>query len=168
MSGSIDASMDHFDDLLNASANKVRKTKVDVRSQNAKRFRDLFDRGEVPEPAAVIAITGAEKTIMDKEAELESMRRTKRQQKEFFKKMESGQLDAEAAAAAAGKEPKLLIKKITKGSGGSGEVQDGTEVPAELTSLSNRFSFFENFDEKTSFNVLISLFPLIFVTVFRE
>ncbi len=115
MAGTRDACVDQFGDLLNASANKVRKTKVDVRSENAKRFRDMFDKGEVPEQTtAVAAVTGAEKTIMDKEAELEMMRRTKRQQKEFFKKMESGQLDAEAAAAAERKEPKLLIKKITK------------------------------------------------------
>ncbi len=139
MAGTRDAAVDHFGDLLNASANKVRKTKVDVRSENAKRFRDMFDKGEVPEPALTSAATGAEKTIMDKEHELEMMRRTKRQQKEFFKKMESGQLDEQDEA----KEPKLLVGKITK----TAEGDIGGEVP-ELASLSNRFSFFEHFEEK--------------------
>ena len=37
--------IDDFDDLLNASSHKVQKTKVDVRSENAKKFRDMFDKG---------------------------------------------------------------------------------------------------------------------------
>ena len=39
--------IDDFDDLLNASSHKVQKTKVDVKSENAKRFRDMFDKGTV-------------------------------------------------------------------------------------------------------------------------
>ena len=39
--------IDDFDDLLNASSHKVQKTKVDVRSENAKKFRDMFDKGRI-------------------------------------------------------------------------------------------------------------------------
>ena len=49
MSGTRESVMDQFGDLLNASANRVKKTKVDVKSENAKKFRDMFDKGEVPE-----------------------------------------------------------------------------------------------------------------------
>ncbi len=116
MAGTRDAAVDQFDDLLNASANRVRKTKVDVRSENARKFRDMFDRGEVPEGGAGsggggVGVSGADKAIADKDHELEMMRRTKRQQKEFFRKMEAGQLEDEGAAP---KEPKLLVGKITK------------------------------------------------------
>ncbi len=147
MAGTRDAAVDQFDDLLNASANRVRKTKVDVRSENARRFREMFDKGEVPEPGNVgSSATGADKTIADKEHELEMMRRTKRQQKEFFRKMESGQLDEEDGGASAGpKEPKLLVGRITKTADGD----IGGEVP-ELASLSNRFSFFEHYEEKAA------------------
>ncbi len=44
--GGTNNAIDAFDDLLNASSNKVQKTKVDVRSENAKKFRDMFDKGK--------------------------------------------------------------------------------------------------------------------------
>ena len=47
---------------------------------------------------------------MEKDQELAMMRKTKRQQKEFFKKMEEGKLDEQDEK----KEPKLLVGKITK------------------------------------------------------
>ena len=34
---------------MNSSANKFKKTQVDVRSENASKFREMFDRGEAPE-----------------------------------------------------------------------------------------------------------------------
>ena len=96
--------MDDFDDLLNASSHKVQKTKVDVRSENARKFREMFDKGEVPE--------GAEKTVekatAEKDAELELMRKAKRQQREYFQMMEAGKLQDESKR----KEPKLLVGKL--------------------------------------------------------
>ena len=39
------------DNVLNSSANKFKKTQVDVRSENASKFREMFDKGEAPEDA---------------------------------------------------------------------------------------------------------------------
>ncbi len=80
---------------------------VDVRSENAKKFREMFDKGEVPEGSS---LSSSDRTILEKENELEQMRKTKRQQKEFFKRMEAGEDEATAGP----KEPKLLVGKITK------------------------------------------------------
>ena len=150
MAGTRDAVLDQFEDVLNASANRVKKTKVDVRSENAKRFRDMFDKGEVPEagPQTIASsATGAEKAIMEKEHELEQMRKQKRQQKEFFRKMEAGEFAEEGEP----KEPKLLVGKIKTTGVESGKAGEdlGEEMP-ELASLSNRFSFFEHFEEKAT------------------
>lgn len=46
---------------------------------------------------------------MEKEQELQQMRKIKREQKEFFKRMEKGQLDDGDEKQ---KEPKLLVGKI--------------------------------------------------------
>ena len=43
--GGTSNNIEAFDDLLNASSHKVTKTKVDVRSENARKFRDMFDKG---------------------------------------------------------------------------------------------------------------------------
>ena len=83
---------DNLGDLLNASANRVKKTKVDVKSQNAARFREMFDKGEVPEGAGGAPGT-ALGAIAEKEQELEMMRKSKRDQKEFFQKLERGEFD---------------------------------------------------------------------------
>ena len=59
---------DNLGDLLNASANRVKKTKVDVKSENAARFREMFDKGEVPEGVAgVPGDRGALGAIAEKE-----------------------------------------------------------------------------------------------------
>ena len=79
--------------------------KVDVRSENAKKFRDMFDKGEVPEGT----LNSSDRSIVEKNQELEMMRKTKRDQKEFFKKMEAGELDEDSQRP----EPKLLVGKIT-------------------------------------------------------
>ena len=61
---------DNLGDLLNASANRVKKTKVDVKSENAARFREMFDKGEVPEGAGgVPGDRGALGAIAEKEQE---------------------------------------------------------------------------------------------------
>ena len=44
--GGTSNNIEAFDDLLNSSSHKVRKTKVDVRSENARKFRDMFDKGK--------------------------------------------------------------------------------------------------------------------------
>jgi len=135
--------MDDFDDLLNASSHKVQKTKVDVRSENAKKFREMFDKGEVPEGkeagATVIPATA------EKDAELELMRKSKREQREYFQMMEAGKLENIEKKR---KEPKLLVGKLKdkEKSNGNGEAEE-EDLP-ELASLSNRFSYFENFNEK--------------------
>lgn len=147
MAGTREAVIDQFDDILNASGRKIKKTKVDVRSENAKKFRELFDRGEVPEGGNALGniTAGAERSILEKEQELQQMRKTKREQKEFFRKMEAGELNK--ADEEQQKEPKLLVGKIRDVNNGQGGDDLNQEMP-ELASLSNRFSYFEHFEEK--------------------
>ena len=80
--GGTSNAIDAFDDLLNSSSNKVQKTRIDVKSENAKRFRDMFDKGEVPEKEP------EKQELSEKDAELAQMRKNKREQREYFKKME--------------------------------------------------------------------------------
>lgn len=80
-------------------------SQIDVRSENAKRFREMFDKGEVPEGGS----NASENFISEKEEELMNMRKMKRAQKEFFRKMEAGELDEQQEGR---KEPKLLVGKI--------------------------------------------------------
>lgn len=136
MVGTHGAAVDQFDDLLNSSSHKIKKTKVDVRSQNAKKFRDMFDKGEVPEG------NSAERIVSEKDAELEMMRKAKRQQREYFKKMEAGKLEDDKQP----KEPKLLVGKLKDRKVERGEDDLDEDMP-EMASLSNRFSYFENFTE---------------------
>ena len=46
MAGTHDSIMDSFDEL---NHKKVKKTQVDVRGANAKKFMDMFNKGEIPE-----------------------------------------------------------------------------------------------------------------------
>merc|ERR1719239_2122314 len=46
MAGTRDSCLDSFDELNHW---KIEKTKVEVRSKNAKKFMDMFNNGEVPE-----------------------------------------------------------------------------------------------------------------------
>lgn len=101
--GGTSNAIEAFDDLLNASSHKVQKTKVDVRSENAKKFREMFDKGEVPEAEK------AEKQPSEKDAELEMMRKSRRQQRDFFKQMEAGKFEQDDKGR---KEPKLLVGKL--------------------------------------------------------
>ena len=94
------------DNVLNSSANRFKKTQVDVRSENASKFREMFDKGEAPEDAK-----GVDRSIVEKEAELELMRKGKRQQRDFFKKLESG-ATANEEDQGEKKEPKLLVGKL--------------------------------------------------------
>merc|ERR1711981_298228 len=134
MMGTTDTAMDNLCDLRNASANKVKKTKVDVKSENAKRFRELFDKGEVPE-----GMSSSDRTILEKDAELEIMRKSKSEQREYFKKLEEGKMNNNEY-----KEPKLMVGKIKD----KKVDEDFNEDVPEMASVASRFSFFENHKEK--------------------
>lgn len=134
--------IDDFDDLLNASSHKVQKTKVDVKSENAKRFRDMFDKGEVPEEDN----KKSDNITQSKNAELEQMRKSKRQHRDHFKMMEAGKLPEQKTEHKRRGDTKLLVGKLKDKPETNGDIVDA-DLP-ELASLSNRFSYFENFDEK--------------------
>lgn len=143
--GGTSSAIDAFDDLLNASSNKVTKTRIDVKSENAKRFRDMFDKGEVPEKEP------EKQELSEKDAELAQMRKNKREQREYFKKMEEGKLDEPKGLF---KEPKLHVGKIknklkeTPEDGEEIKEEENLEDLQELASLSTRFNYFENFESK--------------------
>merc|ERR1719228_1386992 len=131
MAGTRDSVLDSFDEL---NHRKIKKTEVDVRSANAKKFMDMFNKGEVPE-----GMSASDRTTLEKEAELQVMRSKKRGERDFFQKLESGELKDDGP-----KEPKLLIGKLKMN--GDGEEQNGGDDP-ECATLSKKFSFFENFKE---------------------
>merc|ERR1712088_1255924 len=85
-----------------AQQRKIEKTKVEVRSANAKKFMNMFNNGEVPE-----GMNAGDRTTLEKDVELAQMRKNKRGEREFFKKMENGELTEDKP-----KEPKLLIGKL--------------------------------------------------------
>lgn len=80
---------------------------IDVRSENAKKFRDLFDKGEVPEGGG--GVSG--KILQEKEQELENMRKARKEKKDFFNKLEAGEIGVDSQDK---KEPKLLVGRISK------------------------------------------------------
>merc|ERR1719228_1039743 len=131
MAGTRDSVLDSFDEL---NHRKIKKTEVDVRSANAKKFMDMFNKGEVPE-----GMSASDRTTLEKEAELQVMRSKKRDERHFFQKLESGEIKD-----AGPKEPKLLIGKLKMS--GDGEAENGADDP-ECATLSKKFSFFENFKE---------------------
>jgi len=99
MAGTRDSCLDSFDEL---NHRKIEKTKVEVRSANAKKFMNMFNNGEVPE-----GMNAGDRTTLEKDVELAQMRKNKRGEREFFKKMENGELTEDKP-----KEPKLLIGKL--------------------------------------------------------
>ena len=99
MAGHRESVLDSFDEL---NHRKVQKTKVDVRSENAKKFMNMFNKGEVPE-----GMNAGDRTTLEKDMELEMMRTKKRGERDFFKNMEKGEIQDDAP-----KEPKLLIGKL--------------------------------------------------------
>merc|ERR1711874_561543 len=84
MAGTRDSVMDSFDEL---NHRKVKKTEVDVRSENAKKFMAMFDKGEIPE-----GMSASDRITLEKDAELQMMRTRKRGERDFFKKLENGEL----------------------------------------------------------------------------
>jgi len=131
MAGTRESVLDSFDEL---NHRKIKKTEVDVRSATAKKFMDMFNKGEVPE-----GLSAGDRTTLEKEAELQLMRSKKRGERDFFKKMENGEVKDEGP-----KEPKLLIGRLKA----NGEMNDENNfTDPEVASMSKKFSFFENFNE---------------------
>jgi hypothetical protein len=98
------------DDLEELNHRKYEKTKVEVRSANAKKFMNMFNNGEVPE-----GMNAGDRTTLEKDAELAMMRKNKRGERDYFKKMENGELDENKKKMS---EPKLLIGKLRDMNGG--------------------------------------------------
>jgi len=132
MAGTRDSILDSFDEL---NHKKIKKTQVDVRSQNAKKFMDMFNKGEIPE-----GISATDRITLEKEAELDFMRSKKREERNFFQKMENGELEVKGP-----KEPKLLIGKLKENR--SSDNADGFAGDLDTAPLAKKFSFFENFDD---------------------
>merc|ERR1719228_806462 len=128
MAGTRDSVLDSFDEL---NHRKIKKTEVDVRSANAKKFMDMFNKGEVPE-----GMSASDRTTLEKEAELQTMRSKKRGERDFFKKMERGEIKDDGP-----KEPKLLIGKLKMN--GEDEADDNGVTDPDAATLSKKFSFFE-------------------------
>lgn len=135
MAGTRDSILDQFDEL---SQKKIKKTQVDVRSQNAKKFMNMFNKGEIPE-----GVSSADRLTLEKEAELELMRSKKRKERDYFKKMETGELQPRDEE----KKPKLLIGKI-KDLKENGEKDDPDAVDPDCATVSRKFSFFEHYEEE--------------------
>merc|ERR1712106_686008 len=131
MAGTRDSVLDSFDEL---NHRKIKKTEVDVRSKNAKKFMDMFNKGEVPE-----GMSASDRTTLEKEAELQNMRSKKRGERNYFQQLENGELDDDKP-----KEPKLLIGKLKMN--GERDEENGADDP-ECATLSKKFSFFENFED---------------------
>ena len=131
MAGTRDSVLDSFDEL---NHRKIKKTEVDVRSKNAKKFMDMFNKGEVPE-----GMSASDRTTLEKEAELQTMRSKKRGERNYFQQLENGELEDDKP-----KEPKLLIGKLKMN--GERDEENGADDP-ECATLSKKFSFFENFED---------------------
>jgi len=125
MAGTRDSAVDSFEEL---NHRKIKKTEVDVRSANAKKFMAMFDKGEIPE-----GMSASDRITLEKDAELQMMRTKKRGERDFFKKLENGDAKDEAP-----KEPKLLVGKLKM----NGDDVHEDEDPDTAT-LSKKFSFFE-------------------------
>lgn len=129
MVGTRENILDSFDEL---NHRKIKKTQVDVRSENAKKFMDMFNKGEIPEN-----ISASDRLTLEKDAELEFMRSKKREERKFFEKLENGEMETKEEP-----KPKLLIGKLKET-----RANDGTEGDIDTAPLHKKFSFFENYDE---------------------
>merc|ERR1719245_1257655 len=116
MAGTRESVLDSFDEL---NHRKIKKTEVDVRGANAKKFMEMFDKGEVPE-----GMSASDRITLEKDAELHMMRTKKRGERDFFKKLENGELKEDGP-----KEPKLLVGRLKM----NGELkEDGPKEPKLL------------------------------------
>ena len=96
----------------------------------------MFDKGEVPE-----GMSSSDRTILEKDAELEIMRKNKSEQRDYFKKLEEGKMDNQEH-----KEPKLMVGRIKDKLADGGE-EFNEDVP-EMASVASKFSFFEKQKER--------------------
>jgi len=120
MAGTRDSAVDSFDEI---NSRKVVKTKVDVRGANAKKFMDMFNNGEVPE-----GMSSSDRVTLEKDTELAQMRKNKRGERDYFKKMENGELVEDKP-----KEPKLLIGKLRdRDTWMENEEENGKDIKADL------------------------------------
>ena len=87
-------------------------------------------------------MSSSDRTILEKDAELEIMRKSKREQREYFKNLEEGKLNNNEY-----KEPKLMVGKIKDKIKDNVDEDFNEDVP-EMASVASRFSFFENHKEK--------------------
>ena len=62
----------------------------------------MFDKGEIPE-----GMSASDRITLEKDAELQMMRTRKRGERDFFKKLENGELKEDGP-----KEPKLLVGRL--------------------------------------------------------
>ena len=147
MAGTRDSVMDSFFEL---DHRKIKKTEVDVRSANAKKFMAMFDKGEIPE-----GMSASDRITLEKDAELQMMRSKKRGERDFFKKLENGEHKEEAH-----KEPKLLVGKLKA----SSDDENGEhEEDPETATLSKKFSFFEKGGEARKKSEVYQRMVLLFL-----
>jgi len=135
MAGTRDSILDQFDEL---NHKKIKKTQVDVRGQNAKKFMDMFNKGEIPE-----GISATDRITLEKEAELDMMRSKKRDERNFFHKMENGEIATKDEP-----KPKLLVGKLKEQP--RGENLEGGDVDVDAAPLAKKFSFFENYEDSNN------------------
>ena len=91
-------------------------------------------------PGIVEGMSSSDRTILEKDAELEIMRKKKSEQRDYFKKLEEGKIDNQEY-----KEPKLMVGRI-KDKIADGE--DFNEDVPEMASVASRFTFFEKQKER--------------------
>ena len=86
-------------------------------------------------------MSSSDRTILEKDAELEVMRKKKSEQRDYFKQLEEGKISNEEYQS----KPKLMVGKIKDK---KETEEDFNEDVPEMASVSSRFSFFENHQEK--------------------
>jgi hypothetical protein len=84
-------------------------------------------------------MSSSDRTILEKDAELETMRKSRGEQRDYFKKLEEGKLDNIEC-----RESKLLVRNIKD----IKEDENFNEDVPEMASVASKFSFFENHKEK--------------------
>ena len=94
------------------------------------------DKGEVPE-----GMSSSDRTILEKDAELEVMRKKKSEQRDYFKQLEEGKISNEEYQS----KPKLMVGKIKDK---KETEEDFNEDVPEMASVASRFTFFEKQKER--------------------
>ena len=97
---------------------------------------EMFDKGEVPE-----GMSSSDRTILEKDAELEIMRKNKSEQRNYFKNLEEGKIENQEF-----KEPKLMVRRLKDTLADGGE--DFNEDVPEMASVASKFTFFEKQKER--------------------